>query len=210
MTPRIPGGRVGRALVLAWLVALALPIAVTAHAELLRANPEDDEVVTAPVTAVTGRYSEDLKDGSRLVIKDASGATVGTGTIDPENDRRMIARFDAALRDGAYTVESTSISAQDGDVERVTWSFSVAVATPTPSPSAEPTAICTDGCDGRSSGGPPTPTAGPSDSPSPTASPVPGDTTSGTGEVLLPIIAALAIVAVGAGFLLDRSRTRRP
>lgn len=204
MTPRIPGGRVRRALVLAWLVALALPTAVTAHAELLRANPEDGEVVTAPVTAVTGRYSEDLKDGSRLVIKDASGASVGTGTIDPENDRRMIARFDAALRDGAYTVESTSISAEDGDVERVTWTFSVAVATPTESPSAEPTPICTDLCDGGSSAMPT-----PATSPSPTASPVPGDTTSGTGDVLLPIIAALAIVAVGAGFLLNRSRTPR-
>lgn len=205
MTPRIPRGRVRRALILAWLVTLTLPVVVTAHAELLRANPEDGEVVTAPVTAVTGRYSEDLKAGSRLVIKDASGATVGTGTIDPENDRRMIARLDAALRDGAYTVESTSVSAEDGDIERVTWTFSVAVATASESPSAEPTPMCTDLCDSESSAMPTPATA-----PSPTASPVPGDTTSGSGDVLLPIIAALAIVAVGAGFLLNRSRTPRP
>ena len=204
MTPRISGGRIRRALVIAWLLALALPHAAAAHAELLRADPKDGEVVTAPVTAVTGRYSEDLIEGSRLVIKDASGATIGTGAIDPEDDRRMIARLDAALTDGSFTVESTARSA-DGHVERTAWTFSVAVpATPEPTstpdqtPSSQPSP--TDA---------PSPTSSPSTSPSPTASPVPGDTTSSSGDVLLPIIAALALVAVGAGFLLNRSRTPR-
>jgi uncharacterized protein HemX len=50
------------------------------------------------------------------------------------------------------------------------------------------------------------PTASPTPSPTPTASPDPGSQTSGTGDVLLPILAALAIVAVGAGFLLRRGR----
>lgn len=205
MTPRIAGGRVQRALVVGWLLALALPTAVTAHAELLRANPEDGEVVTAPVTAVTGRYSEDLVDGSRLVIKDEGGATVGTGMVDPQDDRRMIARLDAALREGEFTVESTARSA-DGHVERTTWSFSVAVP-----PSPSPTPSATESASAEPSATPqPSPSAAPSESSSPTASPVPGDTTSGTGDVLLPIIAALAIVAVGAGFLLNRSRTPRP
>lgn len=205
MTRRIAGGRVQRALVIAWLVALAVPVTAAAHAELLRANPEDGEVVTAPVTAVTGRYSEDLIDGSRLVIKDASGATVGTGDVDPENDRRMIARLDTALRSGAFTVESTARSV-DGHVERTTWTFSVALpATPEPTPTPDASATTEP-----SPPETPSATASPSASPSPAASPAPGDTTSGTGDVLLPIIAALAIIAVGAGFLLNRSRTPRP
>jgi methionine-rich copper-binding protein CopC len=184
------------------LVTLALPAAVTAHADLVRANPEDGEVVTAPVTAVTGRYSEDLTDGSRLVIKDGTGATVGTGDVDPENHRRMIARLAVALREGTFTVESTARSA-DGHVERTTWSFTVAVpASPSPTPSASV---------GASPTAEPTVSeaASTSESPGPSASPAPTDTTSGTGDVLLPIIAALAIVAVGAGFLLNRSRTPR-
>jgi methionine-rich copper-binding protein CopC len=205
MTPRIPAGRLQRALVVAWLLALALPHGAVAHAELVRANPADGEVVTAPVTAVTGRYSEDLKAGSRLVVKDASGATVGSGEIDPGNDRRMIARIAPALTQGTFTVESTSISAHDGDIERVTWSFTVSIPaspSPTPSPSA-----------GASPTAAPSPSVPPSssESPSVTASPTPGDPTSGTaGDVLLPIIAALAIIAVGAGFLLNRSRAPRP
>ena len=203
MTPRIPGGRFRRALVVAWLVALALPVAVTAHAELLRANPDDGETVTAPVTAVTGRYSEDLRSGSRLVIKDDGGATVGTGEIDPGNDRRMVARFDRALTAGSFTVESTSISAEDGDIERVTWTFTVSIP-PSPSPTGSPSA-------GTSPTAQPTSTAMPSptQSASPTASPPPGDGTSGAGDVLIPIVAALAIVGAGAGFLLNRSRTPR-
>lgn len=204
MTPRIPGGRVSRALVLAWLVALALPIAVTAHAELMRADPPDGDVLSTPVSTVRATYSEDLINGSRLVIKDASGATVGTGNLDPGNDRRMIARLDRALTAGSFTVESTARSA-DGHVERTTWSFRVAVpptkSLPTPSPTASASAE-------------PTPTEAPtpsaSASPSGTASPAPIDPASGSGDVILPIIAALAIVAVGAGFLLDRSRTPRP
>jgi methionine-rich copper-binding protein CopC len=206
MTSRITGGLLRRAVFLAWLVALMLPEVVAAHAELVRANPEDDEVVTAPVTAVTGRYSEDLRDGSRLVVKDASGATVGTGQIDPGDDRRMIARFDPALTEGSFIVESTSVSAQDGDVDRATWTFTVAVPPspePTPTPDAFATAV-------PSPTDAPSPTAATSTSPSPTASPASGDATSSGGDVLLPIIAALAIVAIGAGFLLNRSRRARP
>ena len=46
MTPRIVGGRVRRALVVAGLLALAFPPVAAAHAELLRANPADGETVT--------------------------------------------------------------------------------------------------------------------------------------------------------------------
>jgi methionine-rich copper-binding protein CopC len=208
MTSRIVGGRVRAALLVATILTLAFPHLVAAHAELVRANPADGETVTRPVTAVTGRYSEDLTGGSRLVIKDGSGATVGTASVDPENDRRMIARLARALTEGDFTVESTSISAEDGDIERLTWTFTVAVAA-TASPSDSPS----DGpglSPSPSAAASPSPSPAPSANPSPTASPAPGDATSGTGDVLLPIIAALAIVAIGAGFLLQRSRTPRP
>lgn len=203
MTSRAAGRRIPRALLLAWLLSLALADTAAAHAELLRANPEDGETVTRPVTAVTGRYTEDLSDGSRLVIKDASGTTVGTGGIDPEDDRRLIALLAPALTEGSFTVESTARSA-DGHVERSTWRFTVSVAaTPTATSSASAAA---------SASPEPTPTAEPSTSPatSPSPSPSPAtDPTSATGDVLLPIVAALAIVAVGAGFLLNRSRSPR-
>ena len=198
MTPRIVGGRFRAALLLAAVLLSAFPRLVAAHAELLRANPVDGETVKRPVTAVTGRYSEDLVTGSRLVIKDASGATVATGEVDPDDDRRMIARISPSLRDGTFTVESTARSA-DGHVERTSWTFTVAVpATPEPSPSPSAGASPSPTTE--------TPAASPNASPSPTASPAPTSPTSGTSDVLLPIVAALAIVLLGAGFLLSRGR----
>jgi hypothetical protein len=113
------------------------------------------------------------------------------------------------LTDGTYTVQSLTISAEDGDPDRTTWTFTVFIAaiptkvlptlSPTTSPS-EPTASETP-----APAATPSPTLAPTTSPSATAGP--SDPTSGSGsDVLLPIIAALAIVAVGAGFLLLRGR----
>jgi copper resistance protein C len=194
-------------------VVLALPGSVLAHAELQRAIPADGETVTDPVTVVTGSYSQDLAANSKLLVKDASGATVATGSVDPGNVRRMIARPASPLGNGAYEVQSTSVSADDGDIERVQWTFTVALAasaspTEVASPSAEPTPICTDLCSGQPSGGEPSNASPASASPAPSPSPAPGDSASDSSNVLLPIIAALAIVAIGAGYLLNRNRGR--
>jgi len=194
-------------------VVLALPGSVLAHAELQRAIPADGETVTDPVTVVTGSYSQDLAANSKLLVKDASGATVATGSVDPGNVRRMIARPAPPLGNGAYEVQSTSVSADDGDIERVQWTFAVALAasaspTAVASPSAEPTPICTDLCSGQPSGGEPSSASPASASPAPSPSPAPGDSSSDSSNVVLPIIAALAIVAIGAGYLLNRNRGR--
>jgi methionine-rich copper-binding protein CopC len=192
------------ALFAALTLIVLLPAPAAAHAELVRAIPADGETVTEPVTVLSGRYSEDLTGNSRLEVLDASGTVVATGGIDPEDPRRMIVRPDPPLIDGTYTVRSTAVSASDGHPERATWTFTVAVpATPSPTPlptatpsaAPSPTPVVT-----------PSPTLTPAPSPTPTASPDPGSQTSGTGDVLLPILAALAIVAVGAGFLLRRGR----
>jgi methionine-rich copper-binding protein CopC len=195
MAPRIPG-RWRRALIFGVLAVAAVPAGVDAHAELLRAIPADGETVTEPVTVISGHYSQDLGGNSRLVIKDATGATVATGAIDPDDARQMVARPPTPLTEGTFTVESTSVSEEDGDIDRVTWTFTVAVpASSSPSASAEPP-LTTE----------PSASPSPAGSPSPSASLAPGGSTSGTSDVLLPIIAALAIVAIGAGFLLSRSR----
>ena len=205
--------RLRAAVLMGSFVVLALPGSVLAHAELQRAIPADGETVTDPVTVVTGSYSQDLAANSKLLVKDASGATVATGSVDPGNVRRMIARPASPLGNGAYEVQSTSVSADDGDIERVQWTFTVALAasaspTAVASPSAEPTPICTDLCSGQPSGGEPSSASPASASPAPSPSPAPGDSSSDSSNVVLPIIAALAIVAIGAGYLLNRNRGR--
>lgn len=205
----IGGSRLRAAALIATFVILAVPGSVLAHAELQRSIPDNGETVTDPVTLVTGTYSQDLAANSRLLVKDASGATVATGAVDPNNVRRMIARPATPLGNGAYDVQSTSVSADDGDIERVQWTFTVAVAaspspTEVPSASVEPTPVCTDECPGQVSPTAPSPSA----SVAPSPSPAPSDSTSDSSNVILPIIAALAIVAVGGAYLLNRNRGR--
>ena len=199
------GSRLRVASLIAAFVILAVPGSALAHAELQRSIPDNGETLTDPVTVVTGTYSQDLAANSKLLVKDASGATVATGTVDPGNVRRMVARPDAPLENGTYEVQSTSVSADDGDIERVQWTFTVAVAA-SPSPTEVPSV----------SAGTSSPEATPSVVPSasateaPSPSPAPGDSTSDSSNVILPIIAALAIVAIGGVYLLNRNRGRTP
>jgi methionine-rich copper-binding protein CopC len=196
--------RIHAALFAALMLLVLLPAPAAAHAELVRAIPADGETVAVPVTVLSGRYSEALTGNSRLEVLDAGGNIVATGGIDPEDPRRMIVRPEPPLTDGTFTVQSTAVSATDGHPERATWTFTVlgiptkALPSPTPAPSPTPSPA--------TSAAPTEAPSAPSPSPTPTASPDPGSTTSGTGDVLLPILAALAIVAVGAGFLLRRGR----
>jgi methionine-rich copper-binding protein CopC len=188
-------------------VLAAFPATAFAHAELVRAIPADGSTVTEPVMVVSARYSQDLTSASSLNVLDASGATVATGGVDPGGDRRMLARSDVPFTNGAYTVKSTAISAEDGDIERLTWTFTVEVAAtpaPTPSPTVGASAPATSSPTLEA-----TPSAAPSPSQSPTPSAEPGAPTSSTTDLLLPIVVALALVLVLAGFLINRSRADR-
>ena len=199
------GSRLRVASLIATFVILAVPGSALAHAELQRAIPADGETVTDTVAVVTGTYSQDLAANSKLLVKDASGATVTTGTVDPGNVRRMVARPDAPLGNGTYEVQSTSVSADDGDIERVQWTFTVAVAA-SPSPTEVPSVSA--GTSSPEATQSVVPSASATEAPSP--SPAPGDSTSDSSNVILPIIAALAIVAIGGVYLLNRNRGRTP
>ena len=199
------GSRLRVASLIATFVILAVPGSALAHAELQRSIPDNGETLTDPVTVVTGTYSQDLAANSKLLVKDASGATVATGTVDPGNVRRMVARPDAPLGNGTYDVQSTSVSADDGDIERVQWTFTVAVAA-SPSPTEVPSVSA--GTSSPEATQSVVPSASATEAPSP--SPAPGDSTSDSSNVILPIIAALAIVAIGGAYLLNRNRGRTP
>ena len=198
-----PISRVATLLLVSAMAALLAPALVLAHAELETAIPADKSTVTEPVAEVSGNYSEAMRpDGSSLIVKGADGATVAEGTVDPEDDTRMVATPSAPLINGTYTVESTAI-AIDGHAERSTWTFTVAAA-PTPSPTPVATAA---------------PSAAPTSTPvaaTPVSSiaptPVPSDEGTSTGsdsDALLPIIVALIILGAGAAYLLSR-RNRPP
>ena len=178
---------------------LLLPATVAAHAELDVPTPADGATVEGTPEEIAGTFTQAVNgDGSSLMLRDAAGSTVARGGLDPDDDHRMVISDLPELVPGVYEVRWVTLSANDDEVARGTWSFTVTPA-PTPTDTPEPSAA-------------PTPTATPEPTavPTPAASPAPSDPAGGTGaDVILPIIVGLAIVLIAAGALLSR-RGRTP
>jgi methionine-rich copper-binding protein CopC len=198
---QFPIRRVAAPAVVAVVLALLAPGLVVAHAQLDTPTPANGSTVTAPVTEVSGTFTERVKvDGSKLVVKLVGGGTVAQGGRDPNDNKRMVATTAAPLAAGSYLVEWTTISADDGELARGTWTFTVAPA-PTPSPTPVATAAA-------SSTAAATPSVAPATA-SPTVAPTPvpsadGGTTGSGSDVILPIVIALIVLGAGAAYLFSR------
>jgi methionine-rich copper-binding protein CopC len=178
---------VGAPAVLATLFWLVTAVPVVAHADLVASSPAAGSTVTsAPDLSIVLSFSEALKDGSKADVVGPGGATVGTATIDANDNTKLTWSPAAALPPGSYTIRWTSI-ATDGDVLRGTIPFTVVAAASTP-PSSAPTATAS-----------PAPTAAPTPSPTP-------DDSSAAGAVVVPVIGALLVIALLAVALLRRRR----
>ena len=192
-------------LVRAWLCALlllllAVPVAL-AHAELETAEPAPDSRVSEP-TVLVASVSQDL-DPSRtsLEVRDAAGERVVAGGEVGDDPREFTLDL-PTLAPGEYEVRWTSFSAEDGELARGEYTFTVVAApSPSPSPTPEPPETVA-------------PTSSPSATPTSTVSPtastqsVPSSTTppsASAGDVAIPIIAALVAIA-GVGWWLARRR----
>lgn len=188
--------RLAIAIALATLVALSLgtPAAVLAHAELDTATPgPGDEVVGSP-DEIIATFTQDL-DMSRtaMVVRDAAGEVVAEGPVRGDGPREIRLPL-PELPPGVYEVRWTSFSAEDGEIERGRYSFTVLPApTPTVAPTEAPSVA------------PPTASPEASPSPSPTASLGPETPPDSGVAALLPIgIAVVALLAVGAWLLRRR------
>lgn len=185
------------------LAALAAPASVFAHSELETATPPDGAVLTAPPTEIVLTFSAPLNPSkSSITLRDPSGAQIAKGGVDSDDDTVM-RLTPPALEPGTYEIRWTSV-AEDGDLLRDTLHFELAepvTPVPTPSPSAAPSAAPSPS---------PSPVASPSSLPSPSPSAA-GAPAASTADVLLPILAAIAvIVLLGAWLLRNRARGARP
>jgi LPXTG-motif cell wall-anchored protein len=184
--------------------AFVAPLGVLAHAELDTHEPGAGEAVVGTPAVIHATYTETLDpSGSSLLLVDADGAKVAEGGVadasTPTKEMSITGLPD--LAPGEYTVRSTTKSADDGDIDRKTWIFTVTAPSPTPAPTTAPSAA---------------PSASAIPSPAPSATPVAsvapspsGDTgtpTTSTSDVILPIIVGLALVAIVGGYLLMRRR----
>jgi methionine-rich copper-binding protein CopC len=186
------------------VAALVLASVAAAHSELVSSKPAAGETVVGNPEEISGQYSETLDpDGSSLVLVDPNGTNVARGGVaaGATDSKEMSIDPVPQLAPGVYTVKSTTKSAEDGDIDRKTWQFRVVAPSPSPtvepSPTAEPSST-------------PEPTASPTATVAPSASPAPGSSTGSGGDVILPIVAALAIVAIGGSLLLTRGRRAGP
>ena len=143
-----PIRRVATLVLVAALAALLVPGLVLAHAELDTPTPADKSTVTTPVTEVSGTFIQRMKaDGSTLVVKLVGGGTVAEGGVDPADDKRMVATPTSPLGSGSYQVEWTTNSAEDNEVARGTWTFTVAVRGALPHPGGDRRGVRrSDGC----------------------------------------------------------------
>lgn len=160
MSPATPPRVIAGALL---LLLLSVSSALS-HSELTEADPGPD-VVVSPPTELVARFSQDLRpDRTSIEVRDAAGSVVASGGKDP--DRARVQRMALpSLAPGAYEVRWVSFSAEDGELARGRYGFTV-VAAPAESPSPSPSASCLPG---------PAPSATPValGSPSPSPSPAP-------------------------------------
>lgn len=180
-------------------LTLMMPWAAAAHAALDVATPADGATVEGTPAEVAGTYSQILEtDGSSIQLRDASGTVIASGGVDPADDHRLVIADLSELPPGEYEVRSTTLSAEDGEIDRATWTFTVVAVLPsttgpTPAPTPTPTL---------------TPSSAPSAAPSATAASTPITHEDPTGasdtDALVPIIAGLAIVLIAGVVLLGR------
>jgi methionine-rich copper-binding protein CopC len=191
------------------VLALAVAAPALAHVELVASDPANGAVLAIPPTMVTVSFSEAIdpaRSRFRLVGPDGS---VGAGRV--VDDPAVLVLDGLDLGPGAYEIQWT-VASKDGHIERGRLRFTVSAPTPALPTASGPTAT--------PAASPPTgpgATAGPAtsapstSSPSAGASPAPSagqadPAATSAGDVLLPLVVAVAVVAGVGALVLRRSR----
>lgn len=174
------------------------PLATPAfgHAAFVSGTPGPGDEVTGSPAELVIEFSQDLVPArSSLEVRDASGTTVAKGGVLGDGPRELRLAL-PELAPGTYEVRWTSFSAEDDELERGSYTFTViAAATPSPPPPASP----------EPSSSPAASPAAPPTTPSPNRTASPSDPGPAVDAgVIVPIVAALVVVAGLAAWLLRR------
>lgn len=191
-----PGARRAFALLVALACLLIVTVPVLAHAELQATFPKAGASVDMPPRNIAARFSEAITADSSIELRGPDGASLAKGGIDPDDDHRLLLTAPSNLGPGEYEVRWQAF-ADDGHLERGTFTFTVVAPTPAPS-SAAPASRT------------PASSADPSDVPlpSPSADPDPASGAGAGGDIVIPIVAALVVLG-GLGLFLLRGRGGR-
>lgn len=202
--PRMPARRAA-SVVLAALLALALPGVVAAHSELATSDPADGATLAAPPTGITGDFTEEVDPArSSMELRGPDGARIATGGVPADGPATRMTILDLpVLAAGTYEVRWTTVTPDDAGVERGTFAFTVAQAASSPTLPATAQATTPVESTAPASVVPGAPAAAtPTPRPAPEPAPEPA---SGTADLLVPIL-VLAVVLVGGAALFLRRR----
>jgi copper resistance protein C len=185
------------------LLALALPGAVAAHAELQSTSPAAGSTVVIPPDVVTATFDDDLvASKSSIEVLGPDGSTIATGGV-AADDPKTLSVGVPPLAAGAYRVRWTA-AAEDGHIERGRFDFTIAEA-PSPTPTAARTPA--SAAPGQTAGAPTSLPATTSPALSPAPSQAPGG--SGGGRESIGQIALLALAGITLGIGIGWWRSRR-
>ena len=107
---------------------------VSAHARYDHSDPAAGAVLDGTPFVLRAYFSQELMKASTIRVMDVTGTQVdmGDGRVDTDDpDRKLMVVSLPTLQQGVYTVEWSSVSAEDGDAETGTFMFGVGVAPPT-------------------------------------------------------------------------------
>jgi copper resistance protein C len=142
-----------RALAGACLLVLVAGVPAAAHAEFVSACPGPDDVISQLPSELVATFSQDLSpDRTSIELRDASGQTLARGGKDPAAARLQRLTL-PALGPGIYEVRWVSFSAEDAELDRGTYTFTIVAATDSsastvaacPSPVESPTPAASAG-----------------------------------------------------------------
>lgn len=198
--------RLGTALLVV-VAAAAWPAAAMADSVLDTSTPADGVTVDSPFAGpILMAFTEPFSDESEAELLDSSGTRVASAATDPA-DASMRFDLESTLDPGDYEVRWTTL-ATDGHVARGSFGFTVAPPPPTPEPTPESTPTPEASATAAPATSPPaTPEPSALATPSPT---VDDGSTSGSADVLLPIVVVLIVAGAGAVYLLTRRRSSEP
>ncbi|MFN8635639.1 MAG: copper resistance protein CopC [Chloroflexota bacterium] len=137
------GSRVSAAVVALALLA-ATSTSAFAHARYDHSDPPANAALDGQPFVLRAWFTQELTSKSTIKVVDANGVQVdlADGRVDLDDpDRKAMTVSLPALPVGVYTVQYTSISAEDGDPFDGTFAFGVGMAPPSASdPQTTPTA----------------------------------------------------------------------
>jgi methionine-rich copper-binding protein CopC len=187
-------------LLIGLLLPLALPLIVSAHSELVSAIPADGSTVSGTPEEIVLTFDADLNpDKSSIVLIDSAGTKLITAGVDPD-DKRVMRLTPPAVQPGAYEVDWTSVALDDGDLLRGKVHFTISA------PSAPPSAVPSEAA-ATSAAPSPSTSPQPAATPTPAASIAPSPTGSSGADAILPIVAAIILIAVLGAILLRGRRS---